>query len=89
MLNPLRYSLFTHDCVAKYESNTIIKFAYDTAMLGLITDNDETAYREEVSDLAVWCQDNILTFNVSKSKELIVDYKKRGPNTPPLTSMGL
>ena len=67
-------------------------------MVGLITDNDETAYREEVKDLVVWCQDKNLSFNVSKTKELIVDYwKKRaeqasihidgagrehGPNTP-------
>jgi hypothetical protein len=64
----------------------------------MITDNDETAYREEVRDLAVWCQDNNLSLNVNKTKELIVDYRKRraissslvstsprnyhGPNTP-------
>ena len=43
VLSPLLYSLFTHDCVAKHDSNTIIKFADDTAVVGLITDNDETA----------------------------------------------
>jgi hypothetical protein len=43
----------------------------------LITDNNETAYREEVRKLAVWCQDNNLSLNVSKTKELIVDYRKR------------
>ena len=26
-------------------------------MVGLITDDNETAYKEEVRDLAVWCQD--------------------------------
>jgi hypothetical protein len=40
---------------------------------GLITDVNETAYREEVRDLAVGCQDN----NISKTKELIMDYSKR------------
>ena len=29
-----------------------------------------------VRDLAVWCQDNNLSLNVSKTKELIVDYRK-------------
>ena len=43
VLSPLLYSLFTHDCVAKHISNTIIKFADDTTVVGLITDNDETA----------------------------------------------
>jgi hypothetical protein len=45
-------------------------------VVGLITDDDETVYREEVRDLAVWCQDHNLSFNVSKTKELIMDYRK-------------
>ena len=53
MLSPLLYSLFTHDCMARHDSNTIIKFSDDTTVVGLI--NDETAYREEVRVLAVWC----------------------------------
>ena len=53
------------------------KFAADTTVVGLITDNDETAYREEVRDLAVWCQDKNLSLNVIKTKEMIVDYRKR------------
>ncbi|KAI3369716.1 hypothetical protein L3Q82_024557, partial [Scortum barcoo] len=47
VLSPLLYSLFTHDCVATHSSNTIIKFADDTTVIGLITGDDETAYREE------------------------------------------
>jgi hypothetical protein len=34
--------------------------------------------------LAVWCQDNKLTL-ISKAKELIMDYMKGGPSTPPST----
>ena len=41
-LGPLLYSLFTHDCVAKHNSNTIIKFAEDTTVVGLIPDNEFT-----------------------------------------------
>jgi tRNA A37 threonylcarbamoyltransferase TsaD len=48
-----------------------------TTVVGLITDNNKTAYREEVRDLAVWCQDNIISLYVSKAKEMIVDYRKR------------
>ena len=39
---------------AKHDSNTVIGFAYDTAVESLITSNDKTAYREEVRDLAEW-----------------------------------
>ena len=51
-------------------------------MVGLITENDETANREEVRDLAVWCQDNDLSLNVSKTKELIRLQEKVGRTGP-------
>jgi hypothetical protein len=58
-------------------------------VVGLITDDDETAFREEVSGLVVF-QDNSLSLNVSKAKELIVDCRKtEGQATPPSTSTGL
>ena len=53
-------------------------------MVGLITDNDETAYREEVRNHAVWCQDNNLSLHVSKTKELIVDHRKRRAEQAPI-----
>ncbi len=46
VLSPLLYSLYTHDCTATHSSNVIVKFTDDTTVIGLITDNDETAYRE-------------------------------------------
>jgi hypothetical protein len=53
-----------------------------TTVVGLINDNDEMAYRE-VRDLTVWCQDNNICHNVIKTKEIIVDYrKKRTEHTP-------
>ena len=84
VLSLLLYSLFTHDCTARHDSNTIIKFADDTTVVGLISDNDEPAYREEVRDLAVWCNDNNLSLNVSKTKEMIVDYRKRRAEHAPI-----
>ena len=75
--------LFCYNCVVKHNSNTIIKFADDTTVVGLITDNDETAYREEVRDLAVWCQNNNLSLNMIKTKEMIVDYRKKAGRTGP------
>ena len=84
MLTAFLYSLFTHDCVAKHNSNTIIKFADKTTVVGLNTDDDDTAYRKEVRDLAVWCQDNNLYLNVSKTKEMIVAYRKRRAEHAPI-----
>ena len=88
VLSPLLYSLFTHDCTARHDSNTIIMFADDTTVIGLITDNDETAYRVEVRDLTVWCKDNNLSVNVIKTKEMIVDYRKRRTEHAPILING-
>ena len=65
-----------------HASNSIMKFADDTTVIGLITNNDETAYREEVRALRVWCQENNLSLNVNKTKEIIMDFGKQG--APPL-----
>ncbi len=88
VLSPLLYSLYTHDCVSSHSSTSIIKFADDTVVLGLINNNDEAAYLEEVERLTSWCQDNCLSLNVSKTKVLIVDFRKRQqrPYTPLMIS---
>ena len=65
--------------MAKHDSNTIIKFSDNTSVVGLVTDNNETVNGEEVRD-----QDNNLSLNVSKTKELIVDYRKRKAEQAPI-----
>jgi hypothetical protein len=75
--------------MASHDSNTIIKFSDDTTVIGLITDNDETAYRDEVRDAAVWCQDNNLSLNVIKTKEMIFDNRKRRTKYAPILTDGL
>ncbi len=52
VLSPLLYSLYTRDCVSSHSSTSIIKFADDTVVLGFISNNDETAYLDEVERLA-------------------------------------
>ncbi len=76
-LSPLLYSLYTHDCTATHSSNVIVKFADDTTVIDLITDNYEMAYREEVSTLTKWCQENHLSLNIDKTKELVVDFRRQ------------
>ncbi len=87
VLRPLLYSLYTHNCVSSHSSTSIVKFADDTVVLGLINNNDETAYLDEAERLTSWCQDNCLSLNVSKTKEPI-DFRKRQqrPYTPLMIS---
>ncbi len=86
VLSPLLFTLLTHDCTAKFSSNHIIKFADDTTVVGLISNNDETHYREEVAQLAEWCGANNLSLNVEKTKEVVLDFRRRNSTDhPPLT----
>ena len=90
VLSPLLYSLFTHDYPSRNAANASMNFDDDAKAVGLITDKDETAYREEVRDLTVWCQDNNLfpQSNRDKGDDCGLQDKK-GPSTPPFSSTGL
>ncbi len=55
VLGTLLFSLYTHDFLSFHSSTLIVKFADDTVVLGLISNNDETAYWDEVERLTSWC----------------------------------
>ncbi|KAK2878201.1 hypothetical protein Q8A73_012383 [Channa argus] len=83
VLSPLLFTLLTHDCVAMHSSNHLVKFADDTTVVGLISKNDESAYREEVQRLTAWCGANNLSLNVNKTKEMVVDFRRaQGDHSP-------
>ena len=83
VLSPLLYILLTHDCRAHCDSNLIVKFTDNTAVVGLITNRDKSAYRQEVDILGLWCRENNLTLNNNKTKEMIVNFGKNSTATPP------
>ncbi len=76
VLSPLLFTLLTNDCTVKFRSNLIIKFANDTSVVGLISNNDETHYRGEVAQLDEWCGANNLSLNVEKTKEVVMDFRR-------------
>ena len=99
VLSPLLYSLYTYDCkpTRPYQpdckpptpsGNYIIKFADDTTVVGLISEGDESAYRAEVEELSGWCTVNNLALNTSKTKELVIDYRRKSTDIPPLVISG-
>ncbi|XP_029929809.1 LOW QUALITY PROTEIN: uncharacterized protein LOC115374818 [Myripristis murdjan] len=45
-------------------------------VVGLICNNNETAYLEEMELLSSWCKDNNLDLNVAKTKEVVVDFRR-------------
>lgn len=76
VLSPTLFTLYTLDCPAIQPTNMVFEFADDTTVVGLISNNDETHYRDEVQNLTQLCSRNNLILNISKTKEIIVDYRR-------------
>ncbi len=87
VISPLLFSLYTNYCTSKVPSVKLLKCADDTTVIGLIKDGDESVYRKEVEQLAVWCSHNNLELNMLKTVEMIVDFRRNPPALHPLTIM--
>lgn len=76
VLSALLFILYTNGLISYSNNCYFLKYADDTAILGLITDNDETSYLSEINHCINWCEDNNLLLNANKTKELICDFRK-------------
>ncbi|TWW57011.1 hypothetical protein D4764_08G0009980 [Takifugu flavidus] len=88
VLSPLLFTLLTHDSVPSNNTNHIMKFADGMTVVGLIANNNEAAYRCEVSQLVQCCKDNNHFLNIENTKEMVNDFRRRPPQCPPLTING-
>ncbi len=70
VLSPWLFFLYTNDCTSKGHSVKLLKFTDDTTVIGLIQDSDESAYWQEVEQLAVWYSLNNLELNTLKTVEM-------------------
>ncbi|KAI4899540.1 hypothetical protein NFI96_016156 [Prochilodus magdalenae] len=83
VLAPFLFNIYTSDF--RYNSGTchLQKFSDDTAIVGCIRNGQEAEYRKLVSDFVSWCKLNQLQLNISKTKEMVVDFRKnRSPQAP-------
>ncbi|XP_072044920.1 uncharacterized protein [Amphiura filiformis] len=60
----------------------VIKFADDSAMIGLIADDDDTVYQQQLVRFVNYCDANYLELNVSKTKEMVVDFRTSKSRSP-------
>ena len=62
-----------------------MKYADDTVIVGLISNNDESEYNEQISEVVQWCKDHNLLLNAAKTKELIFDFRHCNISHVPLS----
>ena len=65
-----------------------MEFADDTTVEGLVENGDESAYLREVVELVERCENKNLQHNTSKTKEMIVGFRKKKTAADPLTIKG-
>ena len=81
VLSPFLFTLYTADCRVSQDDCAIDKYADDTVLIGKITDDDDSHYGQELGRFVDWCDRNRLKLNVSKTKEMVTDFKKKQGRT--------
>ena len=84
VLVPFLFTVYTFDCRSMTQKCPLIKFVDDTAMAGLIGKGDESEFRSQVNNVVDYCDRNYLELNVSKTKEMIVDFRRPSKSPPPI-----
>lgn len=88
VLSPVLFILYTSDFRYNSELCHLQKFSDDTAIVGCIRNGQEEEYRRLIQDFVVWCRANHLHLNTSKTKEMVVDFRRSQPQLQPVTIEG-
>ena len=83
VLSPILYIIYTNDFRTTNANTRLIKFADDSTLQALIS-TSETEYFDEVKQFVNWCENNYLEVNVSKTKEVIFDFRQIKDDITPL-----
>src|SRR4029434_9335023 len=89
VLSPVLFTLYTSDFTYNTESCHIQKFSDDYAVVGCIRDGQEGEYRSLVDTFVQWCRHNHLQLNATKTKEMVVDFRRSQPPLLPVSIGGV
>ena len=88
VLAPFLFTLYTYDARSTDELCPLIKFADDTALIGLIKNNDDRAYLNQLNSFVEYCDLNFLSLNTSKTKEMLIDFRSHTNDSQPVVIKG-
>lgn len=75
VISPLLFTLYTDNCRSSTPGITYIKYSDDTVIMD--TTNTDGLLQKELDSFALWCRDNCLDLNTSKTKEMVIDFRHR------------
>ena len=77
VLSPVLFSIYTNDFVSTDDNCSMIKYADDTVITGYISDDNTERYFSLIQQFVEWCDRHHLQLNVAKTKEIVIDFRKR------------
>ena len=83
VISPALFSIYTNELRGSNSASMAVKFADDTALVD--TSNSPTHFEREVKFLQKWCEEHFLQINVKKTKELLIDFRRKADPVPQLT----
>ena len=85
VLSPVLFLLYTNSLQWNSEKVLVEKYADDTVIVGLLTDNDVNEYFRCIEFVHSWCDRNYLNLNASKTKEIVWDFRRNCDTFLPVT----
>ncbi|KAF7655757.1 hypothetical protein LDENG_00051090, partial [Lucifuga dentata] len=89
VLSPFLFTLYTSDFTYNTDHCHIQKFSDHTAIIRHVSDGNELEYRGIIKDFVDWCGMNHRHINASKTKEMVIDFRRKSLPTTPVNIQGL
>ena len=86
VLSAVLFILYTNDCRSSTEDVHYIKFSDDSSIVDCSVHPSD--YESEALKFFQWCKDNFLQLNVTKTKELVIDFRRSASQIPSLSLDG-
>ena len=86
MLSAFLFIVYTNNMRSPNQNSHIIKYADDTVILGLIDNDNVTPYFDTIDYAFHWCKANHLDLNVTKTKEMIHNFRHTHPTKLPVNN---
>ena len=88
VLSPVLFVLYTNNMTWNSGNTIVVKYADDTMIVGLVKNDDDSDYFKCIDFVSNWCKENYLDINVSKTKEVVYDYRKTEVDRSPVVIDG-
>ncbi|KAJ8376202.1 hypothetical protein SKAU_G00067820 [Synaphobranchus kaupii] len=75
LLSPLLFIMYTDDCRSLHPNRHLVKFADDTVLLSLLS-GPILDHGPALTEFVEWCDSSCLELNVTKTKEMFVDFSR-------------